>query len=289
MEVNFGKIEGASAAPVIDVAAQVTPTPTAPAPVNGGGPVGVGTPGVQTSTAVAAPVKGGLVVGDKLPEMKDIMLPRINIVQGIGKLKDTFPQGGIIFGQNTLLFEPPTFNPDGSAKQKGLPPVNMTVLGFRDTRYVEKIKGGERGLIVNTEAEVTANGGTLDYNEWKLKESTGIKRFEPLAEALVAIRRPDHLQNDGTTFVYDADGHQYALAIWAMKGVVYTAAAKRTFFTARQLGALRKGGYPSFNYNITTKLEKYPGGNAAWVPVCLIGQASTAPFLEFVSSVLASD
>lgn len=278
MEVNFGKTEGATAAPVIEVPAQVTPViaPAVTAPT--------------TSTAVATvPPKGGLVVGDKLPEMKDIMLPRINIVQGIGKLKDTFPQGAIIFGQTTVLFEPPTFNPDGSAKNKGLPPVNMTVLGFRDTRYVEKIKGGDRGLIVNTELEVTANGGTLDYNEWKLKEAAGMKRFEPLAEALVAIRRPDHLANDGTTFVYDADGHQYALAIWAMKGVVYTAAAKRVFFTARQLGALRKGGYPSFNYNVTTKLEKYPGGNQAHVPICLIGTASTPAFLEFVGSVLASD
>jgi hypothetical protein len=49
----------------------------------------------------------GLLLGDYLPELKDIILPRVNIVQGIGKLQETFPKGAIVFGQNLVLWEGP--------------------------------------------------------------------------------------------------------------------------------------------------------------------------------------
>lgn len=283
-EVSFGKQEGSAPAPVI--------APVA-APVVNAIPTVVPTPIVNETTTVATVSKpgalapSGLVLGDKLPELKDIILPRINIVQGIGKLQETFPKGALVFGQNTILFEPPQVNGQGVQTKPGSPPVILTVLGFRPTRFVEKIEGGDRGLIVNTEEEVTAAGGTLDFNEWKLKKGAGMKRFEPLAEAMVAIRRPDCCADDDTIFVYEADGHKYALAIWAMKGTSYTAAAKKVFFTARAIGALRNG-YPTHCYATTTRLEKYPGGNAAWIPVCLPHAKSTDKFMEFVRSILAS-
>jgi hypothetical protein len=284
MEITFGNPQGSAPAPVID-----TPTPTQPvAPVASVNDTPVSDTSVVVAQKPGALTGGGLLLGDKLPTLADIILPRINIVQGIGNLKDTFPQGGLIFGQTTLLFEPPQINKDGSQKVAGLPPVNMTVLGFRPTRFVEKVSGGARGMIVNTEAEVARAGGTLDYNEFKLKEKDGIRRFEPLAEAMVVIKRPEHLVDDGTIFVYDVEGIKYALALWAMKGTSYTAAAKKVFFTARGIGALREGGYPSFNYNVTTRLESYPGGNKAWIPICLIGTRSTPAFLDFVKSVLAA-
>lgn len=228
------------------------------------------------------------MIGDKLPDLSEIMLPRINIVQGIGGLKESFPEGALIFNQSIELFRPPTLNKDGSTKDAGTKPVNLTVLGFRPTRFVEKIKGGGKGMIVNTEEDVRNAGGTLDFNEHKLKEASGMKRFEPLAEAMVAIQRPEHCTDDDTVFVYDVEGKKYALAIWGMKGVVYTAAAKGVFFTARQLGALRKGGYPSFNYNVTTKLKPFGTGNKAWVPVCLTGTANSPAFLEFVQGIIGS-
>jgi hypothetical protein len=78
------------------------------------------------------------------------------------------------------------------------------------------------------------------------KKKSGIKRFEPLADAMVAIRRPADIKDDDTTFVYEVEGHKYALALWSMKGVVYTAGAKKVFFTARKIGALR-GGYPTYS------------------------------------------
>lgn len=281
MEIKFGKSEGAAPAPVVEMPAPVQQPIEAPA-------ASVPATVPKMETALARP--NGLLVGDKLPDLSEIILPRINIVQGIGGLKESFQEGALIFNQATVLFTPPILEKGGTVKQAALPPVSMTVLGFRPTRFVEKVEGGGRGAIYNTEDDVRANGGTLDYNEWKLKKASGIKRFEPLAEALIAIKRPECCKDDDTVFVYpveeDGKTNKYALAIWGMKGVVYTAAAKRVFFTARQLGALRKSGYPSFNYNVTTKLEPFGTGNKAWVPVCLIGTANSAPFMDFVRGII---
>jgi hypothetical protein len=228
----------------------------------------------------------GFIKGDFLPGFKDIILPRINIVQSVGMLKDSFVPGAIVFDQKLQLFTLPIVDKQtGNIKVPGLPPVNLTVLGFRDTRFVEKISGGERGMIVNTETEVRAAGGTLDYNEWKLKAASGMKRFETLAEAFVIVKRPQHVADDDTVFIFDVGGDKYALGLWAMKGTAYTHAAKRVFFTARKMGVLSKDGYPSWNFNVSTRSETF-AGNTYFVPVCLPGTRSSAAMLAFVENIL---
>lgn len=278
MEVSFGKDQ----TPVVEVETTVTPVE------------GVAVESVNTHTP-AAPSVGlpavvggaeGFIMGDHLPGFKDIILPRINIVQGVGILKDSFPQGAIVHGQSLVLFTVPIIDKQtGNAKVAGLPPVHLTIIGFRPTRYTEKVSGGERGLIVNTEAEVRSSGGTLDYNEWKLKEASGMKRFETLAEAFVIIKRPAHVADDDSIFTYDIGGEKFALALWAMKGTAYTAAAKTVFFTARKMGCLAKGGYPSWSYNFTTR-SKTTAGNTYYVPVCIPNAPSTPAFMEFVKALL---
>jgi hypothetical protein len=228
----------------------------------------------------------GLVLGDRLPDFGDIILPRINIVQGIGELNKSFPMGAVVFGQATVLFVPPLVNQKtGNLERAGTPAAVITVLGFRPTRFVEKVVGGGRGAIVNTEAEVRAQGGTLDYKEWQLKQAAGMKRFEPLAEAVVVVEKPENVKDDETVFIYDVAGKKYALGLWAMKGTSYTSAAKRVFFTARAIGALRRGGYPTWSYNLTTRLETY-GTNACWIPICTPNLHSTPEFLAFAASIL---
>jgi hypothetical protein len=243
----------------------------------------IGVPACIPSGAMVAP--SGIVLGDKIPEFKDIVLPRINIVQAVGQLKDQFTQGAIVFGQNTVLFEPMLINPKtGNMDRPASPPVVITVLGFRPTRFVEKIVGGARGLLVDTEEQVRAAGGTLDYKEWQLKKAAGMKRFEQLAEALLVIERPEAIADDDTLFTYEVGGKKYALALWSMKGTAYTAAAKRVFFTNRSVGCL-KGGYPTKSFYLTTKLESFTS-NTAWVPFLLPGVASSPEFMDFARAIL---
>lgn len=279
MQISFEKQTEVVPTPVegVDIPCENTFC-TAPHPQN------VQVPAVRAETTVAP---AGIVLGDKIPEFKDIILPRLNIVQGTGELKDSFPQGAVVFGQSLVIFTPPVVNAKtGNVEKPGTPPAIITVLGFRPTRFSEKVQGGIRGMIVDTEEQVTAAGGTLNYQEWAAKKSAGMKRFEPLADALVVIERPEAVADDDTVFIYPCDGKKYALALWALKGTAYTAAAKGVFFTARAVGCLRQG-YPTYSYALSTRQQSREG-NTWYVPVCIPKSKSTPEFLAFAASILTA-
>lgn len=278
-EVTFGAPENASPAPVIEVQTVATPVEgvTIECPNTSVAPL-------PTNTALAAP--SGLVLGDKLPDFRDIILPRLNLVHNIGSLKDTFIPGSVAFDRKLVVFVPPDVDKaTGTVKRASTPPAIITVLGFRPTRFVEKVEGGGRSIIVPDEEQVRAHGGTTDYQEWQLKKASGMAYYQPLADAVVAVQRPDAVADDGTVFVYEVDGHKIALGLWSMKGSSYTAAAKRVFFTARAVGCLRAGGYPSWSYALTTRVETL-NGNPTWVPVCTPNARSTPAMIDFVKSII---
>jgi hypothetical protein len=280
----------AAAAAPIEVQSTVTPAP-APAPVPAAAPAPApaqtALAPVPTSSAVQANApQQGLVLGDKIPDFKDIILPRLNIAQGIGNLGQVFDPGSIVFNQAVLLFKPPFTHPkDPTQNVPGTPPVNIVCLGFRPTRYVEQVQGG-RGMIVDTEDAVRANGGTLDYDEAQLKKKDGMKYFQALAEALIAIERPESIADDDNVFVYPVDGKKYALALWGMKGTAYTEAAKRVFFTYRAMGCLRAGGYPSKVFALSTRWKDFGNSRGAHVPVLIAGASTSPAFIEWVKAVL---
>lgn len=265
-------------------------SPEKPAVTQTPQPAGAPTP-TPPPTAVAtipsgAVTTGGPILGDFIPEFKDIILPRLNITQNIGELNKISPPGSILYNQTLPLFVPPLVDPKtNEIKRAATPPLTLVVLGFRPTRYCEKVEGGVRGMIVDTEDAVRANGGTLDYNEWKLKKASGIKRFEPLADAFVAIERPEAVKDDNTIFIYEVGGKKYALALWGMRGTAYTEGAKRVFFTSRAFGCLSKG-YWTWSYAVSSIEKQYQGGNRAWIPVCIPKELTTPEFHTFVQKVL---
>lgn len=271
MEITFGP----GATPVENITA--SPTPTA-------------VPGISVPAVVGASlpaIRGPTALGDLIPDFSDTILPRLNIVQNIGPLKDSFRPGSIVFGRQVPIFIPGIVDrATSTVKEAGTKPATITVLGFWPTRYIEKMAGGARGLIVDTEQEVSENGGTLNYQEWQLKKASGMKKFEEYADALTLVERPEHIADDGTIFVFQCEGKKYALARFGMKGTIYNAAAKGVFFTARRMGCLNAGGYPSFCYYISTKLQTWPGGNSSFIPVCVSGSKSSPAFLDFVADIL---
>jgi hypothetical protein len=118
------------------------------------------------------------VLGDYIPSMADMRLPRLNIVHGVGQLKDNFPVGAIVYNSQITLYEAQL------GKKEATAPVELVVLGWLPLRYAEKVPGGGRGMLVSSPEAVRDAGGTLDYNEWKLKRGDGMRRFETLAEAV---------------------------------------------------------------------------------------------------------
>lgn len=287
MEVSFGANQTAAAdvTPATDNASPATPPTPEPPPQNP--PAGSQLPARHE----------GIVMGDWIPDFKEMIVPRVNIVQNIGQLKDSFEPGELTYDQRVVLFTPQRIvEKTGEVKQKASPPVIITVLGFRKPRFVEKVVGGTKGMIVDTEDAVRAAGGTLDYGEWNLKKAMGMKRFEPLADALVAIQRPEAVEDDDTVFGYEVEGAKYTIGMWSFKGTTYTAACKRVFFPHRNIGILKvvrdkagnyvSGGYPTWSYSCVCREEKWQNGNCSWLPIFVPHKKNTAAFWEFARSII---
>lgn len=281
MNVSFSKDGGAGASPVPVIEVE-TKTEQVPTPVDG-----VTVESVTGACNVPAVVnRPSIVSGDDLPAFREIMMPRINIVQNIGTLKDTFSPGEIVLGQQTVLFVPPEIDgKTGNQTKPGTPPVIMTVLGITQKRFHEIVVGGMGGQIVNSEAEVRSAGGTLDWKEWDLKKSAGMKRFGPMVDLLMVIRRPEHIKNDGNVFGFDIDDGQYALALWSLQKTSYTEGYKKILAFNRLAGVL-KNGYPTHSFAVSTREQSYPGNKLAHVPVIIPNAKSTPAFADFVNAIV---
>ena len=279
MEIKFGADSGAAPAPTqVETTKTQVATPVADVKV-------------ESTTTVAAPAGSQMpaqrkfLLGDRLPSFKDVILPRLNIVQGIGNLKDTFVPGEIIFNQATVLFTPPQIDPKtGNATRKGTAPITSYVVGIISDRFSEVVVGGFGGLIVDTEEEVRASGGTTSYQEWDLKQKDGMKRFQPITDLLMLVERPEVVKDDDIVFNFAIEGKKYALGAWALKGSAYTAVMKRVFNYHRLAGIL-KGGFPTYGFAISTHLEKFKNGNSAWVPSAVPIGKTSEPILKFIYEV----
>jgi hypothetical protein len=208
----------------------------------------------------------------------DIIIPRINIVQKVGDLSNIFTEGDIVFNKASVLLKSP--KPEAKNLGKFL---RVVLCGFRKDRFVEKTVGGVLGKIVDSEAQVLALGGTTNWNEAK---ATGRKLFQTLAEGLLLIERPEGI--DDPSFSFSADGKEYALAAYSMKGTAYTNGAK-VFRTARKIGWLANSvnaqkqlvtrGYPFGVWKLGSELKSFDGGNFAWAPL-LQRDSETGPELR---------
>lgn len=272
-----------------------TPPPVAPAPA-----VASSVPAVASSVpAVVAPATGAVTeyrqpasYGDDSESVGvgDIILPRINIVQKVGDLSNIFVEGDIVFGKETVLYKSPKTD-------KATKPLRVIVAGLRSDRYAEKTIGGARGSIVETPEEVVEKGGTTDYNIAEAAKKAGrpVPFYQPLAEALILIEKPEGIEDPA--FSYVADGKSYAIALWAMKGVGYTNGAK-VLRTARKAGWLKddfdpitgqiklKRGYGFGVWELGTELAQY-GSNFAWKPVLRRVEYST-PEVQALAAQLTS-
>lgn len=247
------------------------------------------TPAAQTGTvATVQPANAAMTeyrppasYGDDSEELgaNDVIIPRLNIVQKVGDLSNQFTEGDLVLNQQ-LVIARSVKGRQGTPAAAGSPPtaaaqetVRVVVAGFRKDRYVEKTDGSVRGDIVDSEAEVYAKGGTTNYNEAK---QLGKKLYQTLAECVLLIEKPADCQ-DETSFPYTADGKQYAVVKWSLKGGAYINGAK-VLRTARKAGWLadlvntatgeikEKRGYHCGFWKLGTVLKGYDTGNFSWNP-----------------------
>lgn len=272
MEINFSKNPGDTGATSV-----VVETPAGDkiaCPTTG--------PGGQPSTHVPA------VYQDTRPALSEVILPRLNLVHSVGLLKDSFTPGSYVHNQQLTLYTPALINVKSQTIERaGTPPLTVTFLALQPVRFFENVKGGGRGLICDTEAEVRAAGGTVNYKEFKLKEAAGIKRFDYACNCLLAIERPESVVDDDTTFVFEVDGKKLALCLYNMKGSAFTV-LKGSVNTAKLTGCLR-GGLSTWSWSLSARTEPTPDRSSTyWKPVLVPCKKSTPAFLEFAASVLAA-
>jgi len=206
----------------------------------------------------------------------DMVLPRLVIVQNVGDLSQVYPRGSIVLGGQLVLAE-------GGKETNPSASVRIIVLGMQPTAYAEKLPGGARGNYFRTQEEVTKVNGTLDWNE---SQKTGKQLYQRTTIAWIAIEQPGTL--DPSAFPYAIDGKNYALALYTMKGVAYTNAA-RHFKTARKMGHLRdeptmKRGYRHGIWTLQSQLRKY-GSNFAYAPIVKAAGPTTEVFRDQVAAV----
>lgn len=275
-KVVFGNEEGAAPAPAIDVASVVTQQ-SAPVAADGT---------ATTTSQVPAVQQGSFRVGDELPGFKDVILPRLNFVHDIGELKDQFIPGSIVFNKATVLFVPPDIDVQtGNVKRKATPPVIIYVLGIVSKKFAEILEKGFGGSIADTEAEVRAQGGTLDYKEWDLKKKDGMRRFGPLVDILIAVQQPEG-NTDTAVFSFPVGKLNYALAIWSLQKTAYTEAMKSVFNYHRVAGCLQ-GGYFTHSFALSTRIKKYRNGNQSWVPLVVPVAKASEEFIAFVHKIVS--
>ena len=225
-----------------------TPTPVAEVTVES-----TNTSAVVPYQAPAAPARTQSFYDDDSMDAGDLVLPRLNIVQKVGDLSNVFVPGTIVLNGQLELAKAPAPNAESA-------PLNLLVIGFQPTIYAEKVEGGLRGNLVNSEQEVVAKGGTLDWNEYK---QAGKPLYQRLATAMVLIEQPAGL--DASSFPVEVCGKRYALALYSMKGTSYTNGAKH-FKSARKIGHLCANGYRGGFWLFSSKLKKFES-NYAFIPV----------------------
>jgi hypothetical protein len=243
----------------------------------------------EVSAAPVAHSNSPAVFDDQNIGFEDIILPRINIVHKVGGLSEIFNSGEIVIKQALVIYSPKKGETAGTA------PLNITILGFKKTQFAEKVSGGARGILCNTEMDVAKNNGTLDYAEAKAsveaaKDGGGkaLRYFERLATAMLLIEKPAQIPDtDHIEFAHVHDGKYYALALYGMKGTAYTHAAKLAF-TDRKMGHLRPTGYVGYSYQLSTTTKPFAHGPTP-VPVLKVGSKNTDAFVAFVRNDILGD
>jgi len=223
--------------------------------------------------------------GDDVDDINsgDCKMPRVNVVANVGDLMKVFNSGDLLLNQETVIVASPKASPKENR------PVNVVVVGVRPDRFAEKKDGGAMGNLFDSEADVVAAGGTLNYGE---AEKTGKPLYQLLAEALVLIEQPEGL--DDPSFSYVIDDKNYALALWSFKGAAYTHVIKGALRPARKFGWLKdvvdpvsrtlvaRGAYYNGYWKVNTLLKSFRTGNSAWVPDFERG-GETSPELRSVA------
>ena len=193
----------------------------------------------QQPLAIAAPDVTADVVGEF--GIRDVKLPRVQIIQKISDDSSVFGAGAIVFNREVRL---------ATEGQK----IEVTFIRLRK-QYEEKLAIGSERMpaVYDTAEQVIAAGGSLQYGDQSY--------FQEVAQVQMVIRKPDTAtEQESLLFPYEApDGKWYAMAMWGVRSTAYTPVVP-TLYTASRM--FLSNGLYNGNWELST--EKRTNLKGSW-------------------------
>jgi hypothetical protein len=223
------------------------------------------------NNAVAVP-KGPAVASGIVGEvsMRDIKLPRLNLVQKVGSLADNFQPGSIVFEKTFVLS-------DGKPQNT----LDLTPLQLRK-QYQKKTAWGEgdnteQPEVYDTAEQVREAGGSLQYGDENY--------FQEIAHIAFAVKLPENIEAPDE--LTDLFPHQfadalYAVAMWTVASSSYTALGKRIISDSAM--TLRNGLHTG-HYLVGSEIRKN-ARNSWYAPRATFAGRHTPEAAEFFASIL---
>jgi hypothetical protein len=218
------------------------------------------------------PQRIGEIAGDI--DEGDFAWPKLNLVQGVGKLSEEWAPGTLLFEKEVPLITP-------AASESGVSSVtdmlDITVLNARK-QFCENLPFGseETAMVVDTEAEAIELGGGAKPGKYVDNEPPA---WIPFAQILVLFKAPNEAVAQSCGYEFDGDNYGVGLyrvqkTSWNFFKIVNTA---RMF---RLRNGLHTGGWKMY------AARERSGENMVWKPKLKHDGLHSPEMIEFAASIV---
>lgn len=164
---------------------------------------------------------GGAIEGEF--DVSDIRLPRLLVVNGNGKMSESYNQGDVVLADQLL------FAPGKAAERYGkirVIPVHLKKQ-WRQNLTQEEAAAGLRSIVVDTKAEAEEYGGAT---EWHGSERP---RWSPSGRIMFLVEKPKTLEEDHPAFSIALGDQEFAACVYYASGGSYGPTFNQIFNTAQ--------------------------------------------------------
>lgn len=195
----------------------------------------------------------------------ETLVPRLNIVHGVGDLVDSFAQGSVVYNRETELQQP----------------LKLTIFGYKKF-WIQNIKFNKEVKPVKYYSleDVVKSGGNVND---KVKEDEDPNNFRPGLDTLLAIELP--IEQADLPGSIDFEDKFYARALWVIQKTTYNNVIRQLNFV--NLG-LDKRGLSIASQSWTMRVErKQLTNNKVYLPKLTAGNLHKPEFVEFLRAIFS--